>query len=225
MGPGFGGRDVRPRLQPAVGRLISTGGATLLLVASLGLYPASAVAESLSQAPPSTGSATAGQDAGAIVRLPGHTLDLSSYTPLAPSPDSESQPLMITVVLRRTDQAGFEAYLSAIADPNSPDHGRLLSQQELADRFGPSQQAYDAVLAYLQGYDFRLLMGAPNRLTLSFQATRSEAEQAFHVAIRDYQSGNRVFYANDGDPGLPASIAPTIMAVVGLDNLAVPRSS
>ncbi len=158
-----------------------------------------------------------------IVRIPGHVLDLSSYTPLPDNPAASEQPLSITVTLNRTDQAGFEAYLAGLADPASPYYQHVLSQQEIADRFGPSQDAYDAVIGYVESYGFQLQNGATNRLTATFSGTRGEAERAFHVTIRDYQAGDRTFYANDDDPGVPASIAPYIMAIEGLSNLAIPR--
>src|SRR4051794_20566186 len=55
-----------------------------------------------------------------------------------------NQPLTLTVVLNRSDQAGFEKYLADVQSPQSASFRRFLSQTELAQRFGPSQQAYDA---------------------------------------------------------------------------------
>ena len=52
-----------------------------------------------------------------------------------------------------------------------------------------------------------------------------EVEQAFHVTINDYRdsASGRTFYANENDPCLPAEVAPYVQAIVGLNNLAVPR--
>jgi hypothetical protein len=49
---------------------------------------------------------------GEMVRLPGHVLPaLTGATPVAPLPGVEADPLTLTVVLKRTDQAGFDRLL------------------------------------------------------------------------------------------------------------------
>jgi kumamolisin len=54
------------------------------------------------------------------------------------------------VVLRRTDQQGFERCLAAVENPRSPLYRHFLTQRQLAARFGPSRQAYGAVLGWLR---------------------------------------------------------------------------
>jgi kumamolisin len=157
------------------------------------------------------------------VRLPGNTLNLSQYTLLPRDPQAAIQLLSITVTLERSDQAGFDAYLDSVSDPSSPNYRHFLTPQELTDRFGPTQEAYDMVLSYLQGSGFELTDGSNDRLTLTFRATRQVTEQAFRVNINDYQAGDRTFYANDNDPGVPADIAPYILAITGLNDLGLPR--
>ena len=97
-----------------------------------------------------------------------------------------------------------------------------MTQDQLAARFGPSQKAYDDVLAYLQKNGFTLAQGSANRLTLTVKATRAQAEQTFAVNLDDYQLDGKGFYANDQDPAVPAKIAKDIAAVAGLSNLAQP---
>ncbi len=65
--------------------------------------------------------------------------------------------------------------------------------------------------------------GSANRLTVTAQGTRSQVEQAFAVAIDDYQLGGRTFQANAAEPSLPATIAPMVRSISGLNNLAVPE--
>ncbi len=53
--------------------------------------------------------------APAMVRLPGHVLPALSKATVVPSkPNSGSEPITLTIVLRRDDQAGFESYLQQI---------------------------------------------------------------------------------------------------------------
>ena len=74
----------------------------------------------------------------------------------------------------------------------------------MARRFGPSQEAYDRALAFLERSGFTLVEGSANRLTLTVRGTRSQAERAFAVEIHDYRLDDRTLYANDRDPALPA---------------------
>ena len=157
-------------------------------------------------------------------RLPGHVLPaLASATKLAKKPQAASEPLTLTVVLNRADQSGFESFLNDVQNPHSANFRHFASQTDLTNRYGPSQSSYNAVLNYLKQQGFTLEQGSANRLTLTVQGTRAQAEQAFGVQINDYQLDGRSFHANDTDPTVPGNIAPYIQAVVGMSNLAVPR--
>src|SRR5262245_41659613 len=130
--------------------------------------------------------------------------------------------LTLTLVLRRTDQAGFDAFVRAVQDPRSPFFEKYLGQRELADRVGPTPETYGAVLRWVEERGFTLVEGSANRLTLTVRGTRAQTEHAFGVRMDSYRLGTRAFYANDRDPALPARIAPHVQSVVGLSNLARP---
>jgi hypothetical protein len=137
---------------------------------------------------------------------------------------SRHDPLALTIVLNRTDQAGFDEFLRDVQDPQSPSYRHYLSPRGQADRFGPSAQAYDEVSAWLRREGLRILEGSANRLTLTVDGTRKRAELAFGVEISDYRIGDGTFYANDRDPAIPARIAPYVQAVIGLSNRAKPEA-
>ncbi|HZQ34761.1 MAG TPA: protease pro-enzyme activation domain-containing protein [Dehalococcoidia bacterium] len=158
------------------------------------------------------------------MRLPGHTLAaLAQAQALARQPAAAGQPITLTLGLTRTNQAGFDAFLADVQNPQSPQYRHFLSQQQLADRFGPSPAAVAAVRAFMEAQGFRLVQDSANRLTLTFQGTRQQAEAAFAVTIGDFQLGGRGFFANTGDPAVPSTVAPFIGAVAGLNNLARPH--
>jgi alcohol dehydrogenase (cytochrome c) len=79
------------------------------------------------------------------------------------------------------------------------------------------------VQAYLRGAGLDVIQTTANRLTITVRGARAQVEDAFHVPIADYRYKSRTFYANTANPRLPAAVAPFILAVVGLSNLAVPR--
>src|SRR5439155_25393126 len=92
-----------------------------------------------------------------------------------PQNESRRRSLTLTVVLNRTDQEGFDEFLRGVQDPQSPTYRHYLSPREQAERFGPSSQAYRAVLAWLRRNDFTLVEGSANRLTLTVRGTRESA--------------------------------------------------
>ncbi len=162
-------------------------------------------------------------DGEAMVRLPGHVLAaLSKATAVASKPSSGKQPLTLTIVLKRDDQAGFERYLHDIYNPKSKVFRHFITQRQIANRFGPSRADYDSVLRWMKSNDFRLVRGSKNRLTITVRGTRADAERAFGVRIADYRIGGRTFRANDADPGLPAQLASRVQSIAGLSNLAIP---
>ena len=102
------------------------------------------------------------------VPLPGHVLPALAKATVVPSkPESDAQPITLTIVLKRDDQTGFDRYLREIYDPHSENFHRYLSQSQIADRFGPSEQDYFSVLDYMRANGFELVQGSANRLTLT----------------------------------------------------------
>jgi hypothetical protein len=162
---------------------------------------------------------------GPMIRLPGHVLPALAQAKavLSQSKIAADEPLTLTLVLRRADQSGFERYLRDVYNPSSTNYRRFLTQSELSDRFGPSRDAYDGVLSYLQDHGFTLVKGSANRLTLTVRGTRAQAERTFAIHIGDYKIGDTTFYANDSNPQLPMALASRVRAVSGLSNLAKPH--
>jgi hypothetical protein len=156
-----------------------------------------------------------------LVNLPGHVLGILSQATLVPRPvQTEQETLTVSVMLKLTDPESFAAFERELNDPNSASYHRTINGSDFTTRFGPSQDAYAGVLAYFEQNGFTLVKGSTNRITLTFRATRAQAESAFHVSIDDYLLGDRKFYAIASDPWLPASITSLVAGVSGLSNLA-----
>jgi hypothetical protein len=168
-----------------------------------------------------------GRDRGpeaALVQLRGHVLPALQLARRTASTEAfkSAEPIPLTVVLRRSDPEGFQAFLKDLYDPKSPSFRRFLSPREISDRFGPTEADYDAVRQYFVQRGFTLTEGSPNRLTLTLRGTRAQAERALSMHIGDYTLGGRAFHANDSDPLLPAQVASRVEAIAGLSDLARP---
>ena len=163
-----------------------------------------------------------------LITLPGHVLQaLSRATPLDArlvAKSSSIEPVALTVVLRRTDPAGFDRYLADVYDPKSANFRKFLTPAQIAERFGPSAQDYDAVASYFAARGFERVETSANRLTLTVRAPRATVEQALAVHLSDYQIGQKRFVANDRDPSLPSDVASRVESITGLSSLATPRA-
>lgn len=159
------------------------------------------------------------------VRLPGHVLSALPKAKRVPATRelSSAEPIGLTVVLRRSDPAGYERYLREVYDPGSGTFRRFLTPREVSDRFGPTPEDYAAVQAHFESHGLTVTEGSANRLTLTLRGSRAETERALAVTIGDYALGERVFHANESDPALPAAVAPKVEAIAGLSSLGRPR--
>jgi pro-kumamolisin-like protein/Big-like domain-containing protein/subtilase family protein len=175
------------------------------------------------------GSEAQAQDASpgaARVPLPGHVLQAlaqAKRSAAVPGLSKPAEPITLTVVLRRSDPAGFRSFLRTLYDPASANYRKFLTPQSISDRFGPTREDYDAVQAYFERHGFTVAEGSANRMTLTLRGTRAQVRSALAVDISDYTLGERSFYANDTDPALPPHLASKVEAVSGLSNLGAPR--
>jgi pro-kumamolisin-like protein/Big-like domain-containing protein/outer membrane protein with beta-barrel domain len=160
-----------------------------------------------------------------LVRLPGHVLDAMAKAELvAAAPGQvDRQSLTLTLTLKRDDQAGFDRYFNDVYDPHSKNFRHFLTQAQITKKFGPSQQGYSQVLAYLRTQGFSLIQGSKNRMTLTVRGSRASTEQAFALHIGNYKIGDNSFYANDSDPALPQKLASRVLAINGLSTLSKPK--
>ena len=162
--------------------------------------------------------------------LGGHVLPNLAAAARAKSAAPASAPVTLTIVLRRSDEAGFERYLADVYDPASPAFRRFLRPTEVSDRFGPSVADYVLVKSYFAGMGFSVAEESANRVTLTITGTRGAAEHALAVDIGDYteiraDGTQHAFFANANEPTLPAAIADKVHSIAGLSNLAKPDRS
>jgi kumamolisin len=160
--------------------------------------------------------------------LSGHTLSsemLAKATPATTTATSLlDEPMLLTIVLRRTREAAFTTFLDDLHNPDSLGYRKYLTAQQISDKFGPTQEDYDAVSAYFVSQGFRVVEESKNRMTLTVTGSRAAAEAALSTRISDFSLGDRKFFANESDPELPAPIGARVQSIVGLSNLARPTA-
>ncbi len=71
-----------------------------------------------------------------------------------------TQIMQLDVVLPLRDQAGLDAFLAELYNPSSLGYRQYLTPAEFTERFGPTQQDYDAVVQYVQNYGLAVVGGS-----------------------------------------------------------------
>ena len=99
--------------------------------------------------------------------------------------------------------------LQQLYDPQSPFYHKFLSVKEFTDRFGPSQEDYDAVIRFAEANGLTVTCTAPNRMIVDVTGPVANIEAAFHVNMGVYQhpTENRTFYAPDREPTADLPVA------------------
>jgi len=134
-----------------------------------------------------------------------------------------TQIMRLDVVLPLRDQAGLDAFLADLHNPDSFNYRQFLTSAEFTERFGPTQQDYDAVVRYVQDHGLAVVGGSRDGMEVQVRGTVSAIESAFHVNLLTYQhpGENRVFYAPDREPTVDLPVA--LWHISGLDNYSIPH--
>ncbi|MEO8738240.1 MAG: protease pro-enzyme activation domain-containing protein [Casimicrobiaceae bacterium] len=155
-------------------------------------------------------SVVAGGNARAAAPTPPGWMTLEGHVPpvvlqaapvrdASPTAAHDSAPITLTIVLRRTDPLGFQSYLADVYDAKSVNFRKFLTPAQVTERFGPSARDYATVLTYFNDQGFALGQGSANRMTLTLNGTRADAERSLAVTIKDYRLGDRAVTSGFSD--------------------------
>ncbi len=113
--------------------------------------------------------------------------------------------------------------LRDIYDPSSPNYHHYVTPDQFARQFGPTEQDYQALAAFVRARGLTVTGTHPNRTLLNVSGTAAEVGRAFRVNLRLYRhpTEGRQFYAPDAEPAL--DLVVPVLAIGGLDNYVLPR--
>ena len=134
-----------------------------------------------------------------------------------------SQHLRLAISLPLRNSEALTNLLEQIYDPASPNYHHYLTPQQFTEQFGPTEQDYQAVIAFAQANGLTVTATHPNRVLLDVDGSVADVQKAFHVTMRVYQHPveNRTFYAPDVEPSLDLSVP--VSSIIGLNNYVLPR--
>ena len=107
-----------------------------------------------------------------------------------------TQTLRFSVVLALRHQPELENFLQELYDPSSPSYKHYVTPKQFTERFGPSQEDYDALVAFAKANGFKLIGGSRQSQDLQFTAPVANINKAFHITMGVYQhpTENRTFF-------------------------------
>ncbi|MCI4357868.1 MAG: PKD domain-containing protein [Thermoplasmata archaeon] len=135
----------------------------------------------------------------------------STVQRLGPLPASAS--IALSVGLSLSDPSGLANAIALEYAPGSPAYHHFLTPSEIADRYGPTQGAYDSAVAYFRSFGLGVST-SPDRTMLFVQGPSAETARAFDTSFESYRAGGHTFYSHPTPARLPSGIP--WQGVVGL---------
>jgi uncharacterized repeat protein (TIGR01451 family) len=160
---------------------------------------------------------TAPAGAAELQKLRGHVpAAVARLAPVGQLPGSQRLNLAIGLPLR--NQEALTNLLHDLYDPTSPKYRQYLTTEQFAEQFGPTEEHYQAVIAFAKRNGLTVASTQPNRMLVNASGTAAEVEKALHLTLRVYNhpTENRTFYAPDVEPSLDLTVP--VIHIGGLDS-------
>ncbi len=135
-----------------------------------------------------------------------------------------NQVLHFDMVMQLRDRAGLQSFIREQYDPSSPHFHKFLMPQEVTERYGPSQEDWDALVAFAKANGFQIVGGTRDGRDLWLTGTVANIEKALHVTLGVYQDPSeegRTFFAADREPTVDLPFQ--LWHITGLDDNSKPH--
>jgi subtilase family serine protease len=156
--------------------------------------------------------------------LPGHVpgaVARLNLQPIGRLPATNRLDLLIGLPLR--NQGMFSNLLAQLYNPTSSQFHRWLKPNQIAQQFGPTEQDYQAVIAWVKTNGLTVTTTHADRTLMRVQGSVADIEKMLHVTLCVYQHPTeaRTFYAPDVEPSVDLSVP--LLHITGLDNFNIPH--
>jgi hypothetical protein len=134
---------------------------------------------------------------------------------------ADSMPMNgLVLVLSRSpqQQAAFDAYVAGEYDSNSPNYHQWLTPAQVGEDFGPSQTDILTISNWLTGHGFSVSEISKDRMTMRFNGTAGQVQNAFHTQIHHLLVRGVEHIGNMSDPQIPEALAPVVVGIKALHN-------
>jgi len=134
--------------------------------------------------------------------------------------DDETPMNGLQLVLHRSPEteAAFESYISDLHNPKSALFHKWLSNKEIGDRFGASDEDIATVKDWLTSEGFHVNTVSPDKMTIEFSGDAGHVRAAFRAPLHNLVVDGKAHIGNINDPSMPAALAPVVAGVAKLND-------
>jgi subtilase family serine protease len=134
---------------------------------------------------------------------------------------SASATLDVSVVLPLRGGDAAAQLAASVSNPKAESYGAYLSPAQFNAKFAPTAASVSKVQSYLTGKGLKVTEVAAGNRWVSVSGTVKQLDAAFGVTLKNYTYKGKSKIAPSGNATLPASIAPFVTAVTGLDEVSL----
>lgn len=134
-----------------------------------------------------------------------------------------SDRLNLAIGLPLRNKEALNNLLEQLYDPASTNYHHYLTPPQFTERFGPTEQDYQSVIAFVKTSGLAVAGTYPNRALVDVNGSVADIEKVFHVTMHVYQhpKEHRTFYAPDTEPSPDLKVP--LLHISGLDNYVIPH--
>jgi hypothetical protein len=136
-----------------------------------------------------------------------------------------SEQIQASVFLSPRSISLLAKFAAAVSNVHSPMFRHYLARGAFASRFGPTATAIRAVESFVRAAGLHLGSLSSNHLSLSVSGTVGKFSSAFSTSFSDVRLASGALARTNSTVRLPASIASSVVGVIGLNDLLRPHTS
>lgn len=159
-------------------------------------------------------------DEHTLVRLAGNTRpEVSPASDRGAVSDDLRLEHMYLLLNRSPEQDGAaEELVNQLHNNKSSFYHRWLTANEVAKRFGPSQEDVNIVTTWLQSHGFTVHTVYWANGVIDFSGPAAAIREAFHTEIYNLSVNGKHHIANSSDPSIPAALASAVRGIVSMND-------
>lgn len=135
-----------------------------------------------------------------------------------------SKQMRIRMGLKLRNSEQLKTFIQQLTAPGS--QLKPLTPEEFNERFAPTEEQVQAVVAFMQQSGFTNIEVSPNRTLVSGDSPAGTAMAAFHTSVAEVTTAdNFTGYANTSPVAIPEELQGSVIAVMGFQNVHHPHLS
>jgi hypothetical protein len=134
------------------------------------------------------------------------------------APDMELSGVTLRFSQTAAQSAALRQLLADQQNPQSSSFHQWLTPEQFGMRFGLSEADLASVSAWLQSQGLQVTSASRSRTFITVSGSAARVQAAFATPIHQVSLDGRIQFTNLTSPSLPASIAPVVGAITGLND-------